>query len=119
MGISQTELNQNFILNERVSVVTLSTGRQLAATDFAQYIRTEGTSALTVSVPASTSATPVGFWTQICQRGTGKVTLVADSGVSVAVRTSGNLNIGFQGGLVTLRKVAAETWDLAGDVSVT
>jgi hypothetical protein len=120
MPIDRAELDGHFILNNRVSVVPISSGRAVSADDIFQYLRTNGTSAFSVSVPScSEVALPIGSTFTLRQAGTGQVTFVAGSGVSIAVRTSGTLMTARQHAVVTLTKVAADTWDLNGEVSIT
>jgi len=120
MGIDKAELDGYFILNDRVSVVQISSGRTVSAEDIFQYLRANGTSAVTVSVPSSANvALPIGSQFTLRQAGTGQITFVAESGVSIAVRTSGTLATARVGAVVTLTKVEADTWDLDGDVSIT
>lgn len=118
MPMDRAEVDGLFILNTRTSVVPISTGRALSAGDAFQYLRANGTSAVTVSIPSSSDvALPVGTWFELRQAGSGQVTFVEASGVSVAVRTSGALATGGAGAKVKMTKVAADTWDLEGEVS--
>lgn len=118
MTIDKAELDGILIQNSRVSVITVSTGRALATTDVFNYLRTEGTTALTVSVPSSSdTAIPVGSWVKLRRAGSGALTIVAGSGVSINLGSLETLNI-LSGGTTVLYKVGADTWDLEGDTSV-
>jgi hypothetical protein len=118
MGVDRTELDQLFTINERVSVVPITTGRVLSAGDLHQYIRATGTSNITVSIPSPSELTiPVGSWFTVTQRNSGTVTLVASSGISVNTPTSATLVINKLGGEVTFKCVAAGTFDAGGDLT--
>lgn len=119
MGVDKAELDGYFILNDRTSVVQISSGRAVSAGDAFQYLRANGASAVALTIPSS-SDVPLAVGTSfiVRQAGAGQITLVAGSGVSIAVRTSGALATGFVGARLEVIKVGADTWDLLGDVSV-
>lgn len=75
------------------------------------YVAVDSSSPLTVTVPASSSvAFPVGFSVTIRRVGTGGVSIVAGSGVTVRGALTGVP----QNGSYSLIKVATNTWDAEG-----
>lgn len=79
------------------------------------YIRMNVASSNTLTVPANASVgIAVGSVIQIRQVGTGKTTIVADTGVTI--NTPETLKLRKAGSTASLVKVAANTWDLTGDL---
>lgn len=73
--------------------------------------------ALTLTVPDNASvAIPIGTQITVVAANTGKVTVAAASGVTVL--TNETYKLRKQGSAVTLTKVDANAWDLAGDVEL-
>lgn len=101
------------------SFVTVSTGREISAGDHGKYLRTEGTTALTLTLPTCASAgIPIGSSFIVRQAGTGKITVAAAGGVSVAVPVSATAQSRGQHSSIFLAKVGSDTWDIGGDLSV-
>lgn len=96
-------------------VTESSTARTLQLSDRNCYIRCTSGSAVTITVPpessvAFTTATEV----HVMRAGTGSVTFAAGSGVTI---NAVGLSISSQWRAATLKKVAANTWDLFGGLS--
>lgn len=102
----------------RPVTIAVSTAREVSAGDENGYIRSNGTSAFTIFIPACASvALPIGYQTMIRQSGTGQITITGRSGVSVQVPASCSAQSRAQGSTLSIIKVAQDTWDLAGDLS--
>lgn len=98
----------------KVSPVT-NLSYTLQATDAGSYIRRSNTAANQVIVPNNSAVQfNVGTQIQITQIGTGQTEIVPDSGVIINTPTGLFLRARFSS--VWLTKVAANTWDLAGDL---
>jgi hypothetical protein len=83
-------------------------------TDAGKAVELSNSSARTVTVPPNSSvAFPVGTVIEIARMGTGTVTVVAGSGVTI--RTAGTLVLRAQYSVLTIRKRATDEWVLAGD----
>lgn len=81
------------------------------------YVRMNSTGALALTVPDNASvAIPIGTQITVVAANTGKVTVAAASGVTVL--TNETYKLRKQGSAVTLTKVDANAWDLAGDVEL-
>lgn len=92
------------------------TSKTLALTDNGGYIVTSSGSAVTITVPPNSSvAFPVGAEIVVFQSGSGQVTFVAGSGVTIRSKDS-NLKITAQYAAATLKKVATDEWHLLGDL---
>ena len=94
-------------------VVTESgTARTLQLSDRNCYIRCTSGSATTITVPPESSvALTVATEVHVMRAGTGSVTFAAGSGVTI---NAVGLSISAQWKAATLKKVAANTWDLFG-----
>lgn len=91
------------------------TSRTLALTDALGYIRCTSGSATTVTVPANASvAFDIGAQINIRQAGEGQVTVAPAGGVTI--NTPETLKTRKQHSLITLIKVAENTWDILGDL---
>ena len=98
----------------KVSPVT-NLSYTLQATDAGSYIRRSNTSANQVIVPNNASVQfNVGTQIQITQIGTGQTEIVPDNGVIINTPTGLFLRARFSS--VWLTKVAANIWDLTGDL---
>ncbi|MGE5612706.1 MAG: hypothetical protein ACM3UO_00325 [Bacillota bacterium] len=87
----------------------------LVLSDAGQVIETTNSSAVTVTIPLNSSvAFPVGTIIQVCQVGTGQVT-IAGSGVTKNAVSS--LTTRTQWSTLTLRKRATDTWLISGDAT--
>jgi len=122
MPIDKAHLDGILVIQNRLrgtgDIIPISSGRALSAGDMGGYLRANGTSAVDVSIPScSEVGLPIGSFFTLRQAGSGQITFVAGSGVSIAIRTSGSLMTNYVGARVTLTKVGADTWDLDGDVS--
>jgi len=79
------------------------------------YIRTTGSSTTTITVPTNTtSAIAIGSSVCVRQSGTGQVVIAGAGGVTV--NTSETLKARKQHSSLMLTKVAANEWDLTGDL---
>lgn len=100
-----------------VPVVVITGDTLLNQTHDGAYVRSTSASALTVTVqPDSTYNFAVGTVIQVRQAAAGAVSIVAASGVTVT--SSGTMVLRAQNSTVSLVKVAANTWDLMGDVGI-
>lgn len=89
----------------------------LAIADGGGIVRMNVASANDLIVPPnSTVAFLIGTEIDIVQSGAGKTTFVAGSGVTIN-SPSGALEISVQYGAAKLRKVATDTWELAGNLA--
>ena len=82
-----------------------------------KFLRTTSASDVVVTVPADADvAFPVGAMVVMRQAGSGKLTVVGAGGATVTP-TSGMLAAArCNGSVIVLRKTAANTWDLMGDL---
>lgn len=81
------------------------------------YVRVNTASAANLTVPANADvAIAIGSQITVVAVGTGKVTIVAASGVTIL--TNETLKLRKQGSAVTLTKVGTDAWELAGDVEL-
>ncbi|MEN6547408.1 MAG: phage tail protein, partial [Armatimonadia bacterium] len=89
-----------------------TTARTLSLADRNTYIRCTNGSAVTITVPPESSvAFTVGTEIHVMQAGAGTVSFLAGSGVTI---NAVGLSISAQWRAATLKKVAADTWDLFG-----
>ena len=87
----------------------------LALADAGTAIEMNSASAVTVTVPPSSSVSfPIGTIIEIFQRGAGQVTVVA--GANVTLRTAATAVLRAQYSVATLRLTATDEWVLAGDL---
>ena len=97
---------------DKSALVATATSRTLALTDAWNYVRPGTTSAITLTVPTNASvAFEIG--TEITVRAMGNVTLAAASGVTLNAPSGGTLSMTARM-TVTLKKVAADVWDVIG-----
>lgn len=97
---------------DKSSLITTAISRTLALTDAWNYVRPGTTSAITLTVPTNaTVAFEIG--TEITIRALGNVTLAAASGVTLNAPSGGTLSMTARM-TVTLKKVAADVWDVIG-----
>lgn len=119
--IATTEfvINQNYAKKSYVDNFTISkktNSYSLLTTDAGTLIEMESSSALTVTIPQDSSQNfPIGATLEIIQTGTGQVTLVADSGVTI--QSTNGLKLSEQYSAVTIYKRSANTWLATGDLS--
>lgn len=96
-------------------IADVALDRILALTDAGQYIRRDNAAANTITVPTNaTVAFPLGTEIHIRQAGAGKVTIAAQGGVTLLPAAAA---IRAQHSVLTLKKVAADTWDVFGDLA--
>ncbi len=95
-----------------------TTARTLGLADINAHLLFSSSSPVTVTVPANASvAFPIGSTVDLEQNGAGQVSVTGEAGVTVnkpAGRLAATLG---QYGVVRLRKVAANTWTLFGDLA--
>lgn len=97
---------------DKSAVIGTATSRTLALADAWNYVRPGATSAITLTVPTNASvAFEIG--TEITVRALGNVTLAAASGVALNAPSGGTLSMTARM-TVTLKKVAADVWDVIG-----
>ena len=89
--------------------------KTLALTDRGSWMRFTATNTLTVPTNASV-AFAIGEMLNGVQAGTGQVTISAASGITINKPTGTNAKTRAQGAAFSLVKVAADTWDLVGDL---
>ncbi|WP_313105077.1 hypothetical protein [Stutzerimonas nitrititolerans] len=97
---------------DKSSLVTTATSRTLALTDAWNYLRPNTTGAITLTVPTN-AAVAFDIGTEITIRALGNVTLAAASGVTLNAPSGGTLSM-TASMTVTLKKVAANEWDVIG-----
>lgn len=87
----------------------------LLDSDALKYLRISHSTPATVTVPhSSTVDFPIGTTIHVRQTGEGQITFVAADGV--VINTPSTLSMRAQGSTVTVLKVAANQWDLYGDL---
>ena len=98
-------------------IKTLTSSYTPTAADLGYYIRMNNSSAATITlVSDSTEAIPVGTTFIVGQVNTGGVTFAAGAGATV--HSPGQLTIALQWGKVAVFKVAANTWEIDGAVTL-
>jgi hypothetical protein len=102
-----------------VTVATdTGTSYTYALTDAGTYKRHSNASAITATVPPNSSvAFPIGSQITVEQSGAGLLTIAAGAGVTI--RTTTTLKMNAQYAVATLIKVAADEWNLTGNLSAT
>lgn len=113
-----TTIDGTGVAKEGVPIITeTSASRTFALTDNGNYIRTTNSSATTITIPPNSSvAFPIGAEIVLIQAGTGQVTFVAGSGVTLNSKDS-NLKLSARYSAATCKKVATDTWDIIGDLT--
>jgi hypothetical protein len=92
------------------------TSYTLALSDGDKLVTLDNSSAITLTVPPNSSvAFPVGDCVDIAALGTGAVTVVGGSGVTVNGTPGLKLRARYSG--ATLRKLGTDTWIIFGDLS--
>lgn len=97
---------------DKSSIISTATSRTLALTDAWNLLRPATTSAITLTVPTN-AAVAFEIGTEITIRALGNVTLAAASGVTLNAPSGGTLSMTARM-TVTLKKVAADVWDVIG-----
>ena len=104
--LEQTALNIRTITGTSDTLVLLDAGK---------YLRTTNGSAVAVTVPAEATVDyNVGTQIVLTQAGSGQITVVQDTGVTI--NTPETLLLRQQFSSATLTKVGADEWDLIGDL---
>ena len=89
----------------------------LVLADKGKVVEVNSASSSTVTVPADASVDfPIGTYIEIDQIGAGQVTVQADAGVTV-LSSGGLLSLRAQYSTAVLRKRAADSWLLVGDLA--
>lgn len=88
----------------------------LALTDANDIVTMDNASANTLTVPANASvAFPVGTIISVIQIGAGATTITGATGVTINGVSAGSATLTAQHSAVSLAKIGADTWNLAGD----
>lgn len=107
---SQLDTAQLIAINSQSSAYTL------VLSDANNAVESTSADAVNITVPPNSSvAYPVGTVIEIAQVGTGRITVVAGSGVTI--NTPATLKSRTQWATLVLRKRATDTWLLAGDMA--
>jgi hypothetical protein len=106
------------VIQGPVAVKTITgTAYTLTRDDAYKVLRFTSNSAITLTVPSDATANiPVGAGVEVHQKGTGQITFAAGSGATLHLRGSFNRTAG-QFAVAGLRKDAANTFSLAGDLA--
>lgn len=106
---------QNLTLNSQADSYTLA-----LSDAYSKYLRLTKATANNLTVPPNSSvAFAVGATIPVRQAGAGQVTVVQGAGVTVNAPTGYTLKLRGSGATASLIKVAADEWDLAGDLEAT
>jgi hypothetical protein len=113
-----------FITAEEAGNIAASPVRNETATSYTLTLSDQNAvliitnaSAITATIPANADvAFTVGCYVEVHQGGAGDITFAADAGVTLNVRGSFTKTAG-QNAIAGLRKVAADTWALTGDLA--
>lgn len=98
-------------------VTTRTTSNTLVLSDNYRVILQQSTNPNTVTIPTNASvALPVGSLIEIWQVGAGATTIAAAGGVTLNGVTAGSGTITARYGAVTLRKIATNSWLVAGAI---
>lgn len=96
------------------SIVSITASTTLALTHAGKFLLADSTSAITITIPTYETVTfPDQTEIEIVQWNTGAVSIATESGVSL-VSLDSSTSIGGQYGCVCLKKIATDTWLLAG-----
>lgn len=101
----------------RIAATTQAgTSYTLALADAGTAVEFTNSAAVTCTVPPnSATAFPVGTVIELLQYGTGQITVVAGTGVTI--RTASSMTTRAQYSVLSLRKRAADEWILSGDLT--
>ena len=106
---------RKYILN-KIIVSTASTARSFALSDVSKYVRFTAGTAIVATIPANaTVALTAGDEIEIQQSGAGQITITPAGGVTVSA-LDGNLVSAGTGALVRIKYIAADVWDVMGDL---
>lgn len=96
------------------AIVNVTESRALAVADAGRLLCVDSASAVVLTVPLETDvAFPVGTELEVCQLGAGAVSFAAADGVTL-LSAGGAVMVAEQYGCVTLKKLGADKWMLAG-----
>lgn len=104
----------------RLVAVNSQTGTTytLVLTDQGKVVRGNNAAAQTHTVPLNaTVAFPVGASVAFRQVGAGQITIAPTGGVTLNIPTGYLAKTGRQGATIMIHKVAADEWDVTGDLS--
>lgn len=101
-------------------VATVASGTYtLVLTDQNRYLRCTDAGGCAITIPANGDvAFPVNTEIIIRQAAAGQVTVAGDGGVTVNVPDGFAAQTGWQGATVRIKKVAADEWDIWGDLDL-
>ena len=105
--------NTNTLSGFGTQINTISTSVSLAATDNAEVIQSNASSAITITIPAGL---PTGFNCMVLQYGAGQITFSGASGVTIINRNGYNKSIG-QYALVTILHIGSNNVIISGELS--
>lgn len=95
-------------------IVEVTASRSLAPADEGKYLRSTSATAVSLTMPVGLALVDPAAEIHIRQAGAGLVTIVAASGVTINTPFGGTLVLAGQGATATLKKVAADEYDLFG-----
>ncbi len=96
------------------AMIDITESRALLLTDSGRLLCVESETDVVFTIPAeSETAFPIGTELEVCQIGAGAVSFAAAEGVTI-LSVGGAVMIAEQYGCVTLKKLAADKWLLAG-----
>lgn len=103
----------------RAIITETTTARTLGLSDSGSFIlTTDSTTGITVTIPTNAS---VGFTTateiDLLQKGTGTLTITADSGVVLNGVTAGSTTVTEQWGGCTIKKIDTDEWIIVGKIN--
>jgi len=105
--------NNTVILEtKKPGVGTMATNYTIANTDSGVYTRLTNATAINITVPVDLATDDAAAEFYFRRAGAGTVTFVADSGVTINPPIGGSLDMGAIGDRLTLKKVAANEYDL-------
>ena len=99
------------------SIVSVTVNKTLALTDAQKTLDCSNTSDITITIPTNSSvAFTVGTELEVIQTATNKITIAKGTGVTV-ISKDDKLSLDAKGTALTLKKLATDTWFLAGDLA--
>jgi hypothetical protein len=100
-----------------VSQNTVTTSYILVLVDAGGVVEVNSTSNLTVTVPPNSDAAfPIGTLIEVLRYGTGTVTLIAGTGVTLLPPAGAPLTARVRYSPIALRKRATDEWVVSGDL---
>lgn len=117
LAVKSDESGAEWVDRGRLVIVSKTADYELALTDAGAYIRMNSPTGINLTVPASgTVDFPVGTTITVRNTGAGQVTIVAAGGVSIT--SPETLKLRKQHSSASLTLVAANTWELVGDLEL-